>query len=152
MGNKISNIPFQDLTVYPIEDTTLTSLDGRGSNQKNILIVLPKEEDTLDNIKLLEKILKSVDLSLESDSFICHLTGDKNISFSKLNNENAFKVVLLFGYPPKKLGLNFEILPYHPIEHFSVNYLYVNTLTEISDNRNYKGGLWNALKEIYNIK
>ena len=62
--------------------------------------------------------------------------------------------VILFGYPPERLGLHFRVANYFPLTVAGVTYLFADSLEHIErtkaqgDNRP-AGALWKAIQQAY---
>ena len=124
-----------------------------GQNQKHVLLVANWGENA-ELRGFLDKVLAAVKLTIEHDTCYINITPAKRLSFPAIVNAHDIKYVLLFGYPPQNLGLNFTLPLYTPVRLNNIIFLAADPIEQIYEERQ-KGGkqmagaLWKNLKAIF---
>ncbi|MEL6989318.1 MAG: hypothetical protein AAGK97_16015, partial [Bacteroidota bacterium] len=77
----------------------LNEKDLKGNNEKNILVVLNEELETLLSSKdhLLAKILSAVNIRFTEDIHLLFLDSNDSISIAQNLNKQSVKTILCFG-------------------------------------------------------
>ena len=131
---------FLDEEIYLIKsEVDAHQPDFLGSNRKNILILIKTSNDSFlsePEDALLQKILQSVELTYDDVALV-------NVGRSNYD-QITFHKVLSFGVAVPPLT-NF----YHLDEIDQKQWLMVDTLKEISEDRNKKKQLWQYLQLLF---
>lgn len=102
-----------------------------------------------DNEALLfENILKALHISLEKIQMI---KNESTFQFRQFNYSPNTKMIF-FGYRPKEIELNIEILPYEVIRFRKAYVLFSHDLSKIEKDRNLKLALWKSLQLLFETK
>lgn len=133
--------------VYNIPDINSNNgLSYEGNDSKNILIICKNLELQKE---FLSKIMKAVNIELSDDTALwdCKKSGIPHwAELSKMVNP---KKIILFGLQPSELGLHLLIPVYQKMMWNNYEFLLADNLQAISEDKNKKQLLWNALKEIF---
>lgn len=134
---------------YALESKEITSKRLKGSNQKALLVVLKTDEKSL--IPFLQKILQAIKMDWEKDILVLEIDSNTNLKLSEIWDSHKINQVLVFGIPPKQLGLNINIKAYEPLNWTNRQLLFSHDLTYLNDPKHaaYKKTLWNALKSLF---
>lgn len=132
---------------YRIDDYSEVSISGKNKRRISLIVL---EQDYNSNRELLEKIMGSVQLSIEEDLGLC-LISDENKRVQIKDHETLAKSkhLFLFGIRPQTLSLQFDLRPYQPVvsEEFIIHPL--DPLVELQSDVNKKKILWSYLKKIF---
>jgi hypothetical protein len=146
------NTSFIDFSIIKLPDSSGTHLLA-GQNRKGVLLVA-NWEDNAELRSFIDKVLASVKISIEQDTLYINITTTAPLSFPAIVNGHDIKYVLLFGYPPQNLGLNFILPLYTPVRLNGITFLAADAVRQIYEERQ-KGGkkmagaLWKSLKAIF---
>ncbi len=143
------NNNFLDYAIYLPSSGSFTSESCKGGNRKAVLVVYKKESKggLEDNLSLLEKILKAIQLDMTEDISLLELPDKDTTSFKSIFQTDLYKTIIVFGFDPSAFGLHFTIPHYQAIHHQGIKILRSHSLAEIGSNKNNKALLWNCLKE-----
>ena len=122
-----------------------------GDNAKHVLVVLQTREQNERLQELLTKIMAAVQIDLPKDALLLTIEAGKPYSFVKLAQEYEVEKVLLFGTPLRQLGLHFELPPYWLTEVQGRQFLAVDDLDTISQDKKRKTALWKCLQELFEV-
>jgi hypothetical protein len=56
--------------------------------------------------------------------------------------------VILFGIPPKRLGIHADIKPYTVTEFYGFQFLFAEKLSAIKPSKEHREALWGELKQM----
>ncbi len=148
------NSNFFDFYLFPASDEKQLAGRLNGQNARHILAVLDEREPSKEITAFFGKILSAVNLDMEKDVLLLHLTMPENISFSNLHHKYTIEYTLLFGVEPRQLGLHLSLPFYQAAYHNGVYYLRAHSLSEISKERQEggkkkAGALWKALQQLF---
>ncbi len=99
--------------------------------------------------EFLSKILKATGLQVYLHAVPIQLTPDQSFMFFEHFSVSPFKQVISFGCPPEKMGLRIKHALYKPFTFRSISWLFCEELVQIQNDKQRKGLLWNALKDIF---
>ena len=137
---------FVNNKVYHVDSFDELIVEGNQSNPKLIFIVLNADEKV--HLSFLDKILMAIGLDRMTD--VVTIFYDKgNIPIHKKVSSSVNSKVLVFGIPPKKLGLNFSYQQYESVSLDSTKYLFANNLEDIQSDKRKKLALWNILQIMF---
>ena len=120
-----------------------------GKNQRNILVVVPKQENILNDGEkvFFEKILNSIGLQLDDVAVICPKNEAKFVYYKRTFE---CQQVITFGVRPFEIGIEEIEVPLYEIKDFqNIPILYGNTLKTIQGDVDKKKALWLNLKKIF---
>lgn len=141
------SIFFEDdkLFILP-EDSKEAALSGYSNDKPTVIVynqMTAADKDLLYKIlgavKLTEEHFTTLSLSDMPAAFLSHLRG------------TACQKLLIFGARPADLQLQVNTAPYKAFHLNGVEVLFAHSLADVAVNKEYKGALWNALKEMYNL-
>ncbi len=113
-------------------------------------VLLLTENPSLQDLDLLQNILKSVNLSLDTVDLL-DLT---QVSVSEHQNLLSGKMVhhvLTFGVPLKKIGLQIFLMPYQVRNVHEINFVMVDYLKDFHEDKAKKKALWMVLKQLFGV-
>ena len=151
MRNFIPKSIFSNHQLFVVPETTDGQLPGSGKNLKQLLVLYRKEEESESLKELLGKILSAAKFDIGQDVRLVELSSDELFSFTTLQSEEPNKYVIILGLTPKQLGLHFTFEKYTPFHHIDCDFLVADSLSAISENRELKARLWNAMKTLFAI-
>lgn len=135
---------------FPDKQETLKFL---GKNQKNILILVSKENVAFledDELNFLSSVLAACKLSLADTAIVNHNTR-KPLNYRELTNQLKSKTVLLFDVEAQTIDLPFNF-PHFQLQQFDqCTYLSAPALKNIELDKALKTQLWNCLKNIFRL-
>ncbi|MBV6438594.1 MAG: hypothetical protein EPGJADBJ_00218 [Saprospiraceae bacterium] len=105
--------------------------------------VLPANRD------FLTKVLSAAHLNLEKDTLFAEIPAALPVHFSTDLKRRRPEQVLIFGLPPAQLGLSIETPLYRPVHFYGVTWLFADALSVLEPDKNRKGQLWSALKQMF---
>ena len=139
---------FLDFDVYPFNEKDWESW-CQGTNKKETLIVISATDNSDELTAFLTKIIGAVKYDLNRDTLLCVLPSDNKLSLQTILKKHPIKKVLIFGVELPKLALHLQLPIYQSIKWNNLELLRVDTLSKISQNKQLKGALWNALQAIF---
>lgn len=145
-GTPVADISVADISavVPPTETPDTDALPAAFRHQVLILTDNPSPEE----LTLLENILKAVQLSLDTVELL-DLSKVAGLRYKELLSDKYLHHLLSFGVPLKKVGLQIFLMPYQAREVEGVQFLLVDALKDIQDDKNKKKALWNVLKQLF---
>jgi hypothetical protein len=124
-----------------------------GQNQKGLLILAKAGENQAALQDFLQKILAAVKYDLEQDALLIWLNDESRPNVASLLSKNKCKALLAFGVLPPQLGIHFEWPLYYPMSLQNIQYLQVDDLDAIFQERQQggkkmSGALWKCLQDM----
>jgi hypothetical protein len=122
-----------------------------GDNKQGVVILVDIATPNLyksPDFAFLVKVLEAVKLTL-NECAILNLHENDAVTLSDLGEVTALKKLLLFGVSAGRVGISSVTPSYTVNEHENIQWLQVDTLSAISENRDKKQGLWAGLKRIF---
>lgn len=155
MGNDISQNPFSNLSVIPLQEPKEILEKCRGSNQKKLLVVFNKLDENPERLEFLTKILGAAKFDIENDILLLKLTEKEAFSFITLRTKAADRFgdidnMLVFGFLPSHFGLNLEVQKYQPFHFYKCGFLFADALSVLEKDKSLKGALWQGMKSLFN--
>jgi DNA polymerase III psi subunit len=111
-----------------------------------VLLVIKKKDSKIENIKLVENILKSINLNMDQ----CQLEMIEEKCLIG-NTMTSFEKIIGFGINPSELGININFKPYSTHKISETKLLFAHSLTDLSTNADYKKNLWQGLQVMFDI-
>lgn len=138
-----------DFKIFPLKDTSEVIKLARGNNQKGLLVIIPADEDTDAGNIFAGKILKAAGFSVPEDILLLALTKEDGFSLTAALTKMEISNVIVFGFKPSFLGLNWNLPNYHPFPYAERNFLFADNLTKIMADVKLKGQLWKCLQIMF---
>lgn len=116
--------------------------DSRSEEQsgKKVFVILRAEETgDPERTGFLTKVLEAVQVNLETEAWVGS-TGVQN---------PGTKPLLVFGLTPSQLGYTFQAPLYQPFRMGDRQFLFSDSLRDISADKNKKAALWKALQILF---
>jgi hypothetical protein len=121
---------------------------AEGDFAKNILVVALAEPQTVENRAFITKVLSAANLDLLKDTFFVEISGSTALNcFNDLPERPKF--ILVFGLPPKQVGLQAAVQAYQPLQLQNTTWVFADALSILEPNRDKKGQLWTILKSLF---
>jgi hypothetical protein len=140
---------YLDYKVFAVSDTGKINEKLSGDNQKHILVV-SSEDDDVEMVAFLEKILTAVKIQLSTDCLMLRGMDSSDFpSFSNIVKENKIQKILVFGFKPSDLGLVFQAPQYFITEILDYHFLFVDNLSVIFKQVEKKKALWDNLQILF---
>jgi len=140
---------FLDFTIFPLISPQELLKTAKGENKKGLVIVYLAEDEESEHLTLLRNILNAIKYDLDQDALLLSLTAKSRLRFIDMLKEVTAKEVIVFGIQPKQLGLNWQCKAYEFLKHDTQHYLFSHPLSEIQNDKQKKGALWQALKGMF---
>jgi hypothetical protein len=138
-----------DFKIFPIKDAQEAINSATGANQKGLLVIIPAEEDTEEGNTFAGKILKAAGFSIPDDILLLKLTENDGFSLISILSKADISNIIVFGFKPSFLGLNWNLPNYHPFPFQERNFLFADSLTKIMGDVKLKGQLWKCLQLMF---
>lgn len=123
---------------------------SEGNFARRIWVLALAEPDfSRANRDFLEKVLAAAHLNLEKDTLFAEIPAALPVHFSTDLKRREPEQVLIFGLLPSQLGLAIEAPPYRPVSFYGVTWLFADALSVLEPDKNRKGQLWSALKQMF---
>ncbi len=135
--------------IFPVKDTQEVINLATGDNQKGLLVIIPADEDTEEGNTFAGKILKAAGFSIPEDILLLKLTEDDGFSLISYLSKADISNIIVFGFKPSFLGLNWNLPNYHPFPYRERNFLFADNLTKIMGDVKLKGQLWKCLQTMF---
>lgn len=145
---------FLDFHLFSLTDWRQMENRLSGGNRRGVLLVIDQQDDQKELTDFLGKILSAVQIDMEEDALLLKITKGENISFSHFARAHTVHHALLFGVPPRQLGLHFAPPPQHPIAFGGRYFLYTSALQALFEEREapsrpLAAALWKNLKKLF---
>jgi hypothetical protein len=123
---------------------------SKGGFAKRVWVLVLEEPSTaIANRDFLAKVLAAANLNLEKDTLFAEIPASIPVRFSTDLKQKEPEQVLVFGLSPAQLGLAIDTLPYNPIAFYGATWLFADVLSALEPDKNKKGQLWSALKQMF---
>jgi hypothetical protein len=143
------NNSYLDYKVFAVSDTSKINEKLSGNNGKHILIVT-SEDDDVEMVAFLEKILTAVKIQIEADCLILRGMDSSDFpSFSNIVKDHMIEKIIVFGFKPSDLGLVFQTPQYFITEILDYKFLFVDNLSSIFKQVEKKKALWDNLQLLF---
>lgn len=101
------------------------------------------------NRDFLSKVLAAANFNFEKDTLFAEIPASEPVNFSTDLKRKQPDYVLVFGLPPAQLGLTIDLSLYHPLVFYGATWLFADALSVLEPDKNRKGLLWSALKQMF---
>lgn len=136
----------------PENNFTVDNLTG--NNQKGLILFFEaakSEEESLS--AFLAKIFQAIQIDLNQDTHFINKKHELDLNLSQFLQKKEVHSVVIFGLSPPALGIRFALPLYTIIEHQNVQYLRVDDLSAIYEERQsggkkMSGLLWRAIQQL----
>ena len=151
------NPTFFDFHLFPVPEHASPQNPVNGEGEKDVWIWYEAENGQQTAIEaFLSKVFGAAKVDLARHTRYVCLTKHEAIGFSQIPGSKEAKVVFLFGVKGDRLGLQFQIQPYHPVAFGGTTYIMVDDISEIQEERRLgkkekAGQLWQILKSYFNV-
>lgn len=141
---------FPSFTLIGQPDIAGTDLQLTERTDLDLLVVYDAE------LPFLERVLAAA--GYDEPAHQLHLLrwtpADGDLDLARIVRKFGVKQVMIFGQPPKSLGLHFVVSPFFPVEVAGVTYLIAPSAKSIADakaagNNAAAGNLWRAIKAAF---
>jgi len=112
------------------------------------VLSLAEPAHSVSNKDFLAKVLSAANLNLDKDTSFAEIPASRPVHFSADLKRSQPEHVLVFGLPPAQLGLTIDIPLYRPTEFYGTTWLFADALSALEPDKNRKGLLWAALKQL----
>lgn len=140
----ISHIPSSKIFQVDNSHFDLEELEKK-LDKKSVIVVhaTPLSDAAL---ALLEKILSAINVQLNEDVLLVHLSADQKLPLGRLLRNTPIRLILNFSCKPKQLKMNIEGTKYAVLRFSECNFISSDSIEELQKNKQLKMLLWNALK------
>jgi DNA polymerase III psi subunit len=119
-----------------------------GDDSQMVWVVLNQQEaNDHDLSDLLRKILKAINIDLDSEVFQILVEKDESFYLANILPSNA-KIIIAFGIPPSSLGMTIEVKLYNKFILRDHQFIFSDELSQIRNNGDNKRSLWSSLQSI----
>jgi hypothetical protein len=147
---------FFDFHLFPVPESVLPKNTVKGAGEEEVWIWYEAgkaEQSEMESF--LTNVFGAAKIDLAQHTRYTCLTKDESISFSQIKGADSARFVFLFGVDAKRIGLHFDLQPYHPVKFGEATYVLADPITEIFEERQAgkkekSGRLWHALKSCFN--
>jgi len=148
------NIPLFDLEIIDFSEAETIAARCTGENAKTVLVIFQTTENQEELKAFLGKVLSAVQLDFEKDTLSLAVEKEEKFSFIQLCQSFDIQILIAFGIAPQHLGLHFRTSPYDLIRHDQRNYVFVDDLQLIYEERQQggkqmSGKLWHTLQSLF---
>jgi hypothetical protein len=132
----------------------MEEIPAQGANQKEVIIFFSGDEiEEGALISFLAKVFQAIKIDLQQDTCFINMVLIQSLNLAAMLQKYKAKSIILFGLEPPQLGIQFQLPPYALIEHQGVQYLRVDDLKAIYDERQnggkkMSGQLWKAIQKL----
>jgi len=120
-----------------------------GGFARQLMVMALSEPTAAANRDFLAKVLAAANLDLAQDALLAEILTHEPITIAPDLTIQQPKQVLVFGLSPSQLGLSFEVQPYQPLQFYGSTWLFADKLSVLEPDKQKKGQLWAALKQIF---
>ncbi|HPI05231.1 MAG TPA: hypothetical protein PLM41_02550 [Saprospiraceae bacterium] len=129
--------------------TGLPNEIAKGQFAKGIWILALAESNQSDNTDFLKKVLSAAQLDLERDTLFAEIPESEPVDMAASLRIKPAAQVLVFGIPPKQLGLHLNAPVFQPFAFYGTTWLFADALSVLEPDKTKKGLLWTALKTMF---
>lgn len=137
-------------SVFIIPEIHADNVSISGPDTSSILCIVNAKEYGAPQENLLKKMMSAVNLSLESDVMLMNLDEGQIINPAMLQLD--YRIIIVFGSDPARVSLNICYKPYHICPLDQRRALFCDALTVLESSQDKKKQLWEALKNLFDIK
>ncbi len=136
---------YYDFDIYDIPEAGIV-LDSNDILKENIVVIYA--EDYTVHQALFEKIFTATGLNLTEDLGIIQIEKGQHVNLGRAVSEKT-KRLISFGIAPANLGINAKFRAYRLYQTESFAILLSHSLKKLTESKEHKKALWEALKSIY---
>lgn len=142
------NYTYFDIPFF--SDSQQAFKDGNKLKISNQNVFVIKESDNTDaNITFLSKILKAIQLDLNSNASLVILKNDRKGSIMEYLESNKEYNIVTFGINAKSLNLQINTFLYKKVPIQNINLLFAHSLQDLQNDVPKKKKLWSELQELF---
>jgi DNA polymerase III psi subunit len=144
------NLPFFKQEVFWISPAAEILEQTTGDNARGVAIIAKVTEETsVEEMNLLSKILRSVNLDDKKDILLWK--GPSVLPFNAIDlcRQTDSKTLLLFGFPPAQVGLRIQLQKYTPFSINGIQGLWSDSLSDLEKTKGLKNALWSGLQTLF---
>ena len=149
----ILNNDYFDFPVYKIPDSQEGILvKSNKFPQSYLTVLILDEENSLENLDFLKKIISALGISWDSDCRIRTFSNNVQINLAGIINSDKSKYIIGFGIDKKDFAIQAELLVKKWNRFNSFRLLLSLQLTKLKNDTTQKRILWNELQKEFNGK
>ncbi|MBR9921611.1 MAG: hypothetical protein GYB31_12305 [Bacteroidetes bacterium] len=141
------NSVFPEFQIFATGDAKQPSKQAKPAAGKRILLV--SDTEIAPHREMVGKMIGAIQFDLVSDVQTIEITTEEAFSLMRLCRGSDIKEIILFGIDPEKLGLHLEWPLFRPLLLSGYKILQAESLNKISNNKDNKLKLWNALQQMF---
>jgi len=142
---------FFDFKKYNIPEMDLNQVATiEGNPKSDLLIILKKSQYTSEEQAFLKKVISATKRQL-ADSLLYSLPDNLIIRCAQIPNFDSYQYILVTGIVPKEISINATLSMYEPKIINNQSFLFTPSLMTISEDKQHKKVLWEALKSLFGI-
>ena len=126
-----------------------TPESAAGGFARRVYVLALAEPACPGNRDFLSKVLSAVQLNLDKDTLFAEIPASLPVSFAAELKKKQPEHVMIFGIHPAQLGLRIDAPLYKPVAFYGVTWLFADAVSVLEPDKNKKGLLWAALKQIF---
>lgn len=138
-----------DELIFLAPERTASDFSEGGFARRTWVLILDEPFIAGANKAFLAKVLAAANLNLEKDTLFAQIPASEPVNFSTDLKRKQPEHVVIFGLPPSQLGLTIETSLYQPVIFYGVTWLFADALSVLEPDKNRKGQLWSALKQMF---
>jgi len=139
------NEDYYDFDIYDIPEAGIV-LDSSEFLKENLVVIYAEDYSTYED--LFKKIFTATGLNLAEDLGIIQLDKGQQVNLGKAVTDKT-KQLISFGIAPANLGINAKFRAYISYQTESFAILLSHSLKKLTESKDHKKALWEALKSIY---
>lgn len=140
---------FYNFQIIPLTGIEKIEEKLSGNNEKGLLVLTKQTENTEALLNFRNKILKAAGFAVPQDVLLLNLTDEDSFSLSSLLSKYPIESIIVFGFSPKFLGLNWNLSTFTPFLYGDRKYLFTEELGDMENDKGKKGQLWKCLQAMY---
>ncbi|GAB5550641.1 MAG: hypothetical protein Sapg2KO_02320 [Saprospiraceae bacterium] len=145
---------FFDFEIIKVPENDFSPDELSGNNQKGLILLFAGEETEKEELlTFLAKVFQAIQVDLNQDTYYINHQEQPDLNWPHFLQKNKVQSVVIFGLLPEVFGIRFALPPYTLIEHQNIQYLRVDDLTAIYEERQnggkkMSGLLWRAIQQL----
>lgn len=145
---------FFDFEIIKVPENVFSEDQLSGNNQKGLILLFAGDETEQENLlEFLAKVFQAIQVDLNQDTYYLNNKEQSDLNWAHFLQKNKVNSVVIFGLSPQVFGIRFALPLYTLIEHQNIQYLRVDDLTAIYEERQsggkkMSGLLWRAIQQL----
>lgn len=145
---------FFDFKIFKVPENVFSANGQSGNNQKGLILLFAGEESEQESLlAFLAKVFQAIQIDLNQDTYFINNKLQPGLNWASVLQKKEVRSVVIFGLAPQALGIRFALPLYTLIEHQDVQYLRVDDLSAIYEERQnggkkMSGLLWRAIQQL----